>query len=294
MAAPSLAARVLRRMRLLISVSAICLLGNLVCSEPLPLPSEVIAIPKKILLGTLSLETTVYKPPGEGPFPLVIINHGKANGPPGLQPRYQPVWAARYFLERNYVVFVPMRSGFSNSSGSYIGGGCNIESNGLIQAEDVATTLAYAHSQPYVDNSRSLIVGQSHGGWTTLAYGAINSDASVKGLVNFAGGLKQEQCSGWRGALAKAVGEYGQRTKLPSIWLYGDNDSYFSPDVYTDMFESYRRGNPDAELIAYGTFGSDSHALFSSKDGRMIWEPYLEKFLGKVGLPTEVVNPQYK
>ena len=294
MASRSLTVQVLRHIGLMTSASMICLLGNLVGAETLALPSEVIPIPKKILLGTLTLETTVYKPPGPGPFPLVIINHGKANGPPGLQPRYQPVSAARYFLERNYVVFVPMRSGFSNSSGSYVGGGCNIESNGLVQAEDVATTLAYAHSQPYVDGSRSLIVGQSHGGWTTLAFGAINSDPSVKGLVNFAGGLKQEQCSGWRGALAKAVGEYGQRTKVPSIWLYGDNDSYFSPDVYTVMFENYRRGNPEAELIAYGTFGTDSHALFSSRDGRKIWEPYLEKFLAKVGLPTEVVNPQFK
>ena len=275
-------------------LTALCLLPNLVGAETLPLPSEVISIPRKILLGTLSLETTVYKPPGEGPFPLVIINHGKASGPPGLQPRYQPVSAARYFLERNYVVFVPMRSGFSNSSGSYIGGGCNIESNGLAQAEDVAATLAFAHAQSYVDTNRSLIVGQSHGGWTTLAFGALNSDASVKGLVNFAGGLRQDQCTGWRAALGKAAAEYGQRTKVPSIWLYGDNDSYFAPEVYTDMFENYRRGNPDAELIAYGTFGTDSHTLFSSKDGRQVWEPYLERFLTKVGLPTEVVNPQFR
>ena len=294
MVATSLTVRVLNRIGIAITLAMLCLHGSVVCAEPQPLPSEVIAIPKKILLGTLSLETTVYKPPGEGPFPLVIINHGKANGPPGLQPRYQPVSAARYFVERNYVVFVPMRSGFSNSSGNYIGGGCNIESNGLAQAEDVATTLAYAHAQPYVDKSRSLIVGQSHGGWTTLAYGAINSDASVKGLVNFAGGLRQDQCSGWRGALGKAAAEFGRRTKVPSIWLYGDNDSFFAPDVYSDMFENYRRGNPDAELIAYGTFGTDSHALFSSKDGRKVWEPYVERFLQKVGLPTEVVNPQFK
>ena len=272
----------------------VCMLGGSVCAEPLNLPSEVIAIPKKILLGTLTLETTVYKPPGDGPFPLVIINHGKASGPPGLQARYQPVSAARYFVERNYVVFVPMRSGFSKSTGSYVGGGCNIESNGLVQAEDVATTLAYAHTLPYVDNSRSLIVGQSHGGWTALAYGAINADPSVKGVVNFAGGLRQEQCSGWRSGLVKAVAEYGQRTKVPSLWLYGDNDSYFSPDLYNDMFENYRKGNRDAELIAYGTFGSDSHALFSSKSGRAIWEPYVEKFLTKVGLPTDLMNPQFK
>lgn len=100
-------------------------------AQQIALPVEVIFIPKKIPLWTLELETTVYKPPGPGPFPLVVINHGKASGPTGLQPRYTPGWAARYFIERGYVVFVPMRTGFSKSTGGYVGGGCNIESNGL-------------------------------------------------------------------------------------------------------------------------------------------------------------------
>jgi len=142
---------------------------GLVAAQQIALPVEVIFIPKKIPLWTLELETTVYKPPGSGPFPLVVINHGKAPGAPGLQPRYTPGWAARYFVERGYVVFVPMRTGFSKSTGGYVGGGCNVESNGLIQAEDVAVTVAYAHTLSYVERTQTLIVGQSHGGWTTLA-----------------------------------------------------------------------------------------------------------------------------
>ena len=39
----------------------------------------------------------------------------------------------------------------------------------------------------YVDRTQTLVLGQSHGGWTTLAYGAAKADPSVKGLVNFAG-----------------------------------------------------------------------------------------------------------
>lgn len=33
----------------------------------------------------------------------------------------------------------------------------------------------------YVDRTQTLVVGQSHGGWTTLAYGAAKPDPSVKG-----------------------------------------------------------------------------------------------------------------
>ena len=40
-------------------------------------PEEIIFIDKPAFMGSVQLETTVYKPPGMGPFPLVIINHGK-------------------------------------------------------------------------------------------------------------------------------------------------------------------------------------------------------------------------
>ena len=263
-------------------------------AQQIALPVEVIFSPKKILLGTLQLETTVDKPPGSGPFPLVVINHGKALGPPGLQPRYTPGWAARYFIERGYVVFVPMRTGFSKSTGGYVGGDCNVESNGLVQAEDVAATVAYAHTLSYVDRTQTLVVGQSHGGWTTLAYGAAKPDPSVKGLVNFAGGLRQPNCFGWSLNLAKAAANYAEETTLPALWLYGDNDSFFTKEVYSEMFARYSKANSQAKLIAYGMFGQDSHSLFASKDGRAIWEPHLETFMKQLGLPVKVVHPQYR
>jgi len=281
-----------------IAAIALCLIANLLTTDAagadLKLPQEVVFVPKKILLGTLELETTIFKPEGPGPFPLVVINHGKAPGSPGLQARYIPGWAARYFLERNYIVMVPMRSGFSKSTGNYIGGGCNVESNGQAQAEDVAATVAYAHTLPDVDKEVTLIIGQSHGGWTTLAYGASNPDPSVRGLVNFAGGLKQTDCLGWDLNLASAAGNYADKTKVPSLWFYGDNDSFFSRTVSDNMFKHYHAAQPNSAFVAFGAFKQDAHSLFGHKDGRAIWEPHLEQFLKQLGLPTAVVNPQYK
>jgi dienelactone hydrolase len=187
-----------------------------------------------------------------------------------------------------------MRSGFSKSTGSYVGGECNVESNGLEQAEDVAATVAYAHTLDYVDRTQTLVMGQSHGGWTTLAYGASKPDPSVKGLVNFAGGLRQTNCLGWESNLAKGAASFGAATAIPSLWLYGDNDSYFSKEIYSNMFARYSKANPKAQLVAFGVFGEDAHSLFSHKDGRAIWEPYLEKFMTQLGLPIAVIYPQYK
>lgn len=257
------------------------------------LPEEIVFIPKKLLIGSLSLEATIFKPDGDGPFPLVIINHGKSPGLTSSQARYRPLSATRYFLERNYVVIAPMRQGFSKSGGVYLGGHCSMEVNGANQAEDVAATIDYAHTLPYVEKERTLVLGQSHGGWTTLAYGANGPDKSIKGLVNFAGGLKNESCVDWQRDLYKTAGKYGIQTSIPSIWFYGDNDSFFNKELFHEMFDRYHEGNPQSTLIAYGNFESDSHTLFSNRKGRAIWEPPLTEFLEKINMPSKLSNSKY-
>ena len=250
------------------------------------LNEQVVMVPKKTGLFSTDLETTLYKPDGDGPFPVVVINHGKAYGDPKFQARYRPGSAARYFMSRGYVVVVPMRRGFSKSTGSYIGGGCNVESNGIAQAEDVKDVLDYVTAQAYADKNQILIAGQSHGGWTTLAFGSLKYPG-VKGLINFAGGLRQEGCAGWESTLARAAGSFGGNTRLPSLWFYGDNDSYFSVNTYSDMFKRYTEAGGPARLVAFGVFGSDAHSMFGSPDGLRIWQPEMTAFLQEIGLPSQ-------
>jgi dienelactone hydrolase len=250
------------------------------------LNEQVVMVPKKSGLFPIDLETTIYKPDGDGPFPIVVINHGKAFGDPKFQARSRPGSAARYFMSRGYVVVVPMRRGFSKSTGSYIGGGCNIESNGVAQAEDVTDVLEYVTAQPYADRNQILVAGQSHGGWTTLAFGSLKYPG-VKGLVNFAGGLRQDACAGWESALARAASNYGEATRVPSLWFYGDNDSYFSVSTYSDMFKRYTGSGGPARLVAFGVFGSDAHSMFGSQDGLRIWQPEMTAFLKEIGLPSQ-------
>ncbi len=234
----------------------------------------------------ISLETTIFKPDGAGPFPVAVINHGKASGDPRFQGRYRPISAARYFLQRGYAVVVPMRQGFSKSGGSYIGGGCNVQSNGRVQAEDVKAVLDDVLLQPWADKERIVVLGQSHGGWTTLAFGA-QRYPGVKGLVNFAGGLRQENCPGWQQTLARSAAGYAAETRLPSVWFYGDNDSYFNAETFRPMYEKYVAAGGNARLVAYGKFGSDSHGMFGARAGESIWQPEVTSFLASIGLPHE-------
>jgi len=252
------------------------------------LNESVVMIAKKGNVFSTALETTIFRPDGDGPFPIVVINHGKANGDPRFQGRYRPRGAARFFVQRGYAVVVPMRQGFSKSSGSYIGGGCNVESNGRVQAEDVVAVLDHVGTEPWADKSRIVVAGQSHGGWTTLAFGTLGY-SGVKGLIDFSGGLRQEGCVGWQDGLIGAAGAYGKETKVPSIWFYGDNDSFFPPYAWRGMHERYVAGGGKAKLVAFGVFGGDAHAMFGATDGTGIWQPPVAEFLASIGMPSQVV-----
>ena len=247
------------------------------------LNESVLMVPKKQWLS-VALETTLYKPDGDGPFPVVVINHGKAYGDPRFQGRYRPGLAARYFLQRGYAVVVPMRQGFSKSEGSYIGVGCNVESNGEVQADDVQATLDYVVEQPWADKTRLLVIGQSHGGWTTLAFGARNYPG-VRGLINFAGGLRNDSCVGWQNALARGAAEFAKTTQASSLWFYGDNDSFFNLLTYRAMYAQYLAAGGKARLIAFGKFGTDAHAMFGARAGTGIWQPEVNQFLASIDMP---------
>ena len=290
---------VFRRMELHLILKKICAMALLTCAciqmaqaqvpETDSALNETVQMIPRMGLFALELETTFYKPDGDGPFPIAVINHGKEAGNPRFQARSRPAIAARYFLQRGYAVVVPMRRGFSKSGGSYMGAGCNVTSNGRMQADDVEAVLDYVLAQPWADKDRIVVLGQSHGGWTTLAFGE-KAYPGVKALINFAGGLRQENCPDWEGGLARGAADYAKKTRLPSLWFYGDNDSYFKPETYRSMFERYTANGGHAHLVSFGVFGSDSHRLFASRAGAPIWQPEVSKLLASVGLPSEPIS----
>jgi dienelactone hydrolase len=250
------------------------------------LNERVVMVPVGSGLFSVKLETTIFTPAGEGPFPILIMNHGKAPGIPSFQPRARYPVISREFVKRGYAVVIPMRKGFSQSTGIYVNGGCAIAGNARAQAEDVLAALEYTLQQPWADKNRILIAGQSHGGLTTMAFGSINFPG-VKGLINFAGGLRVDNCQ-WKSPLVDAFADFGAKTKVPSIWFYGANDSYFNPELAARMRDAYNGAGGHAKLVAYGPFGNDSHSMSSSPDGLQIWWAETEQFLQDIGMPTEV------
>lgn len=236
----------------------------------------------------LQFETTLYKPPGQGPFPLLLMNHGKERGKPSAQKRDRFLAMGREFVRRGYAVAVPMRKGFSKSEGIYSDYGCNMHDNGMVQADDIEAALRALTKLSWVDHDRVIVAGQSYGGLATMAFGT-RQFPGVRGLLNFAGGLRIDghYCD-WQSALVTAFRSYGSRTSLPSLWFYGENDSYFDPSLAQRLQTAYQSAGGSSQLIAFGRFKSDAHGLVSSRDGIPVWWPATERFLQHIGLPTDI------
>jgi dienelactone hydrolase len=252
------------------------------------LNEQVVMVPARVGGSQVQLETTLYTPPGNGPFPLVIMNHGKERGSPAEQKRDRFLSMSREFVKRGYAVVVPMRQGFSKSGGKYVEVNCDMTSNGNIQADSLQGTLEYFSNQSWVDTDRIIVAGQSYGGLATMAFGARNFPG-VKGLINFAGGLKYHggTCQ-WENSLEQAFAQFGSQSHLPSLWFYGENDSHFAHPLANRLHQAYTANGGLAKLVAFGAFKRDAHGLVGSRDGVSIWWPETETFLRQIGMPTDV------
>jgi dienelactone hydrolase len=184
---------------------------------------------------------------------------------------------------------VPMRQGFASSTGHYRDHGCNMTANGYTQANDVLDAVNYAREQPWVDGNRIVIAGQSYGGLATIALGT-QALPGVRGLINFAGGLRDESngCD-WKSELVSAFGNYGANSKIPSLWMYGVNDSLFGPDLAMRLHAAFELAGGRGKLVEFGPFKRDSHGMLASRDGEKVWLADTEQFLQQVGMPTKVL-----
>ncbi len=248
---------------------------------------QVVMLPVTTNGQSFQFQTTIFRPPGQGPFPLLLMNHGKDRGNSHQQARDRFLAMSREFVKRGYAVAIPMRKGFAGSTGNYSDYGCNMKDNGLQQADDVEAALNALVKMPWVDRDRILVAGQSYGGLATLAFGT-RKFPGVRGLLNFAGGLRIDgsHCD-WKNSLVTAFAHYGAKTALPSLWFYGQNDSFFDPALAQRLQLAFQAAGGASQLVAYGAFKNDAHGMIGSRDGVSVWLPEVERYLKGVGMPFE-------
>ncbi len=240
--------------------------------------------------ATRLIRMRLCRPEGVEAAPLVLINHGS---PPnsadraGFVPTRCESEAARWFLTRGFAVGAPLRRGYGASGGAYVEGsscpGADYFASGQEGARDIAGALAYARALPAVDASRpAVVVGQSAGGWAALGLSGQNPEG-VGAVISMAGGR-----GGWSNGpntncrpdkLASDAGRFGTTARLPTLWVYTENDSYFAPAIAHAMHRAYTGAGGLAELHQLGPWGRDGHGLFFGQNGSETWGPLAEAFL---------------
>jgi len=131
--------------------------------------------------GPASIPAWVYKPAGEGPFPVIIVIHG---GPEGQS---RPSFSSTYQLWLQKLGAAVIRPNVRGSNG--YGKQYMSLDNGFKREDsvrDIGALLDWIASQPDLDEKRVAVFGGSYGGYMVLA-SAVHYSERLKAAVDIVG-----------------------------------------------------------------------------------------------------------
>jgi pimeloyl-ACP methyl ester carboxylesterase len=249
-----------------------------------PWMREVLHLPS-VDRPPVPLVTTLYLPPGDGPFPLWVFNHGKSfGGNTRAQPRFEPIAFARMLVWHGYAVAALNRKGFADSGGVHCSHWLNPLAGACCCARDIWAAVQGLLAHPKIDAGRIIIAGHSYGALGTLAYGSEFRHPGVCALVNFMGGLRAEREDGWQEPLLRTFRHLGRRTRCPSLWFYGRNDSFWPIELARDLHAAYAERGAPARFVDVGHFRDDAHGLMLDEAGVVRWWPEVARLLVASGM----------
>jgi len=238
------------------------------------------------------MRTTVLRPPGDGPFPLLIMNHGTTMSAPQRAdfPMLEFEAAALWFVNQGFVVAAPQRTGHGETGGLFFESQrlCEVahfRAAGLAAAGNILATIDYMLTQPFVQQSKVVVLGQSAGGWSSLALASLNPPM-VRAVIDFVGGRgghfegkPNNNCQ--PDHLVEAAGKFGSTARIPTLWIYLENDTFFGPALSKRMVAAWRAAGGAAEYHLLPSFGEDGHFFIHHPDAVPIWAPIVKEFLAR-------------
>jgi len=212
----------------------------------------------------------LFKPPGHGPFPAILWNHGSEKLP-GWQPDL-----ADFFTSKGFVFFLPHRAGQGRSPGTYVLDEVN-SPRGAPDADrlavqvheranrDVVAASVWLTKQPFVDASRVAMVGCSFGGIQTLL--SAEKGLGFKAFVAFAPAAMSWANLPLRERLKGAV----SNAKAPVFILQAANDFSTEPTIVLGP-EVVKNGGVARLYPAFGASAKDGHWAFATVTaGTSVW-----------------------
>jgi len=227
--------------------------------------------------GKLILDGFLYRPQGNGPFPVILYNHGSRQNP-GTMPAL-----GEFFSKNGYVFFVPHRRGQGRSpNDSYVE---SLRAQGAAGAialhethlEDQLAALTYLKQLPDVDPHKIAVAGCSYGGiQTILAVEAnANQKLGLRAAIDFAGGAMSWRSLSLRDRMIRAV----RKADIPVLFIQAENDYDLGPSR-TLAGELGQLGKMYKLLIfpPYGNTRAEGHGVFCSQ-ATNVWGPAVSAFL---------------
>jgi hypothetical protein len=123
------------------------------------------------------------------------------------------------------------------------------------------------------------------GAMGALGVAARAREPSIVGSINISGGIRlggRRPCDYSR-RLLSTIEWLGANTRSPTLWLYSQNDSFFSPQLVGAMQKVYTEAGGKASLRMFDVLPVDGHKLMDYSDR---WLPALDEYLREHHLPT--------
>jgi dienelactone hydrolase len=230
----------------------------------------------------VALKGYFYRPPGEGPFPCMITNHGSTIAQ-GTTDVCRPGVAA-LLMSWRVASFLPHRRGYGNSPGvpwreqvaaEY---GSEEYDERLAarlddESDDVIAALDAIMRQPEVDPAHVGVMGSSFGGTVTLLAAA--KSASLRCAVEFAGAaMNWERTPRLRALMLDAA----SRLTQPIFFIQAANDYSVRPTI--ELAQSLEGTGKVVQSKIYPDFGltkDEGHLLYIQ--GPAYWGDDVRRFL---------------
>lgn len=224
----------------------------------------------------------LYLPPGEGPFPCMVANHGSELSQ-GSTDICKPSLASA-LMSWGVACFFPHRRGYGNSPGTPwredVPGefGSDAYDRQICtrldaESEDVVAAWQYLTALPEIRSDRIGVMGSSFGGINTLL--AASKCPDFRCAVEFAGAaMNWERTPALRALMHQAA----SRLTQPIYFIQAANDYSVGP---TEELASGLAGTDKVvQARVYPGFGitKDEGHLFE-RHGMLVWGPDVRRFL---------------
>ncbi len=233
----------------------------------------------------------VYRPAGDGPFPVVVSIHGGPEGQarPYFSSTYQ-MWLARLGV----AVVVPNVRGSAGYGKTYVGLDNGYQREDSVR--DIGALLDWITTQPDLDAERVAVFGGSYGGYMVLASAVHFSDrlraaVDIVGISNFVTFLENTQ--DYRRDLRRV--EYGDerdpemrahlerisplnnvdQIEVPLFVVQGENDPRVPVTEAIQMVEALRK---NGNTVWYMNALNEGHG-YRKKENRDIYQQATVLFL---------------